>query len=62
MVSVTDRRTHARAKHHAGSVSRHAQQRVDERVRAIMARLDAVAQRRNAHSEPSLRAPRASRS
>ena len=33
MTSVIERRKHARSKHPAGSVSRHAQQRVDERVR-----------------------------
>ena len=46
MVSVTERRKHARSKHPAGSVSRHAQQRVDERVRDVMARSDAAAARR----------------
>lgn len=50
MVSVMERRKHARAKHPAGSVSRHAQQRVDERVRDVMARRDAAAaQRRDSH-------------
>ena len=38
MVSVMERRKHVRPKHPAGSVSRHAQQRVDERVRDVMAR------------------------
>jgi hypothetical protein len=43
---------HARSKHPMGSVSRHAQQRVDERVMDIMARRDAaVAQRRDSHSD-----------
>ena len=46
MVSVTERRKHARSKHPAGSVSRHAQQRVDERVRDVMARRDAAAAQR----------------
>ena len=51
MVSVRERRKHARSKHPAGSVSRHAQQRVDERVRDVMARRDAAAaQRRDSHS------------
>ena len=50
MVSVIERRKHARSKHSAGSVSRHAQQRLDERVRDVMARRDAAAaQRRDAH-------------
>ena len=50
MVSVMERRKHARSKHSAGSVSRHAQQRLDERVRDVMARRDAAAaQRRDAH-------------
>ena len=50
MVSVMERRKHARSKHPAGSVSRHAQQRVDERVRDVMARRDAAAaQRRDSH-------------
>ena len=43
MVSVMERRKHARSKHPAGSVSRHAQRRVDERVIGIMARSDAAA-------------------
>ena len=52
MVSVMERRKHARAKHPAGSVSRHAQQRVDERVRDVMARRDAAAaQRRDSHAD-----------
>ena len=50
MASVMERRMHARSKHPAGSVSRHAQQRVDERVMDIMARRDAAAQRRDSHS------------
>ena len=50
MVSVTERRKHARSKHPAGGVSRQAQQRVDERVRELMARRDAAAQRRDSHS------------
>ena len=52
MASVTERRSHARSKHPAGSVSRQAQQRVNERVREIMARRDAAAaQRRDSHSD-----------
>ena len=46
MVSVRERRKHARSKHPAGSVSRQAQQRVDQRVRDIMARRDAAAAQR----------------
>jgi hypothetical protein len=49
MASVMDRRKRARSKHPAGSVSRFAQQRVNERVRDVMARRDA-AQRRESHS------------
>ena len=49
MVSVRERRKHARSKHPAGSVSRYAQQRVDERVRSVMARREAAAAR---HREP----------
>ena len=49
MVSVMERRKHARSKHPAGNVSRQAQQRVDARVREVMARRDAAAtQRRGA--------------
>jgi hypothetical protein len=52
MVSVTERRKYARSKHPAGSVSRHAQQRVDERVKEMMARRDAAAaQRHDSHSD-----------
>jgi len=50
MVSVIERRKLARSKGPAGSVSRHAQQRVDERV-SVMARRDAVAQRRDSHAD-----------
>ena len=51
MVSVKERRKHARSKHPAGSVSRQAQQRVDQRVREVMARRDAAAaRRRESHS------------
>jgi hypothetical protein len=47
----SDRRKRARSQHPAGSVSRHAQKRVDERVMDIMARRDAAAaQRRDSHS------------
>jgi hypothetical protein len=52
MGSVTERRKHARSRHPAGSVSREAQQRVNERVRDVMARGDAApAQRRDSHSD-----------
>jgi hypothetical protein len=51
MVSDMDRRKRARSKHPPGSVSRQAQQRVDERVMDIMARRDAAAQRRDSHSD-----------
>ena len=50
MVSVRERRKHARSKDPAGNVSRQAQQRVDERVRDVMARRDA-AQQRDSHSD-----------
>ena len=43
MVSVRERRKHARSVHLKGTVSRHAQQRVDERVRDVMERHDAAA-------------------
>jgi hypothetical protein len=54
MASVIERRKHARSKHPAGSVSRHAQQRVDERVMDVMARRDAAAaaaERRDSHAD-----------
>ena len=52
MASVIERRKRARSKQPAGSVSRHAQQRVDERVMDVMARRDAAAaQRRDSHSD-----------
>jgi hypothetical protein len=52
MVSVIERRKHARPKDPAGKVSRHAQRRVDERVRDVMARRDAAAaQRRESPSD-----------
>jgi hypothetical protein len=52
MVSVIERRKRARSKQPAGSVSRHAQQRVDERVMEVMARRDAAAaQRRDSRSD-----------
>lgn len=57
MASAMERRKHARSKHPAGSVSRHAQQRVDARVRDVMARRDA-AQRRDSHSDQPSPAPR----
>jgi len=50
MASAIERRKHARSKHPAGSVS-HAEQRVDERVRDVMARRDAAAQRRDSHAD-----------
>jgi hypothetical protein len=53
MVSVRERRKHARSKDPAGNVSRHAQRRVDERVRDVMARRDA-AQQRDSHSDQPL--------
>jgi hypothetical protein len=52
MASVIERRKRARSKQPAGSVSRQAQQRVDERVMDVMARRDAAAaQRRDSHSD-----------
>jgi hypothetical protein len=63
MVSVIERRKHARSKHPAGSVSRQAQQRVDERVKDVMARCDAAtAQRRDSHADQPLRARRSATS
>jgi hypothetical protein len=63
MVSVTERRKHARSKHPAGSVSRHAQQRVDERVRHVMARRDAAAaQRPDSHADQPFPARRSATS
>jgi hypothetical protein len=58
MVSVMDRRQHVRSKDPAGSVSRHAQRRVDARVKDIMAGRDA--QRRDADSDQPAPAPRLS--
>ena len=59
MVSDMERRKRARSRHPAGSVSRDAQQRVDERVRDIMARRDAAAaQRRDSHSDQPFPAQR----
>ena len=49
MISVTERRKHARSKQQTGSVSRYAQQRVDQRVMDVMARHDA--QRCESHSD-----------
>jgi len=52
MAAFIERRKQARSKHPAGSVSRHAQRRVDDRVRKMMARRDAAAaQRRDSHSD-----------
>jgi hypothetical protein len=63
MTFVIERRKHARTKHPAGSVSRHAQQRVDERVRDVMARRDAAAaQRRDSHSDQPFPARRSATS
>jgi hypothetical protein len=60
MVSVMERRKHARSKDSGGRVSRHAQRRVDERVRDVMARRDAAAaQRRDSHTGSS--SPRGAR-
>ena len=61
MVSVRERRKHARSKHPKGSVSRHAQQRVDERVRDVMARRDAAATSDATHTQVSP-SPRSARS
>jgi hypothetical protein len=59
MVSDMERRKQARSKHPAGSVSRHAQQRVDDRVMDIMARREAAAaQRRDSHSDQAFPARR----
>ena len=58
MVSVIARRKRARSKDPAGSVSRHAQQRVDERVRDVMARRDGAAQRRDSHADQPVPARR----
>ena len=58
MVSVIERRKFARSKDPAGTVSRHAQRRVDERVRDVMARRDAAAQRRDAHADQPVPARR----
>ena len=60
MVSVIERRKLARSKDPAGTVSRYAQQRVDERVRDVMARRDAATQRRDSHADqpgPARRLP-----
>jgi hypothetical protein len=45
MASDRERRKHARSPQTVGSVSRHAQQRVDKRVREIISRRDAAARR-----------------
>ena len=58
MASVMERRMHARSKHPAGSVSRHAQQRVDERVRDVMARRGVPAASSDAIHEQISRSPR----
>ena len=58
MVSVIERRKLARSKDPAGTVSRHAQRRVDERVRDVMARCDAAAQRRDSLADQPVPARR----
>jgi hypothetical protein len=59
MVSVTERRKRARPKQPAGSVSRHAQQRVDARVLEVIARRDAAAAPpRDPHSDQAFPARR----
>jgi hypothetical protein len=59
MVSVMERRKRARPKDPAGRVSRHAQRRVDERVRDVMARRDtAAAHRRDSHADQPVPARR----
>jgi hypothetical protein len=59
MASDTERRKRARSKQPAGVVSRHAQQRVDERVLEVMARRDAAAaQRRDSLSDQPFTARR----
>ncbi len=56
MASVIERRKHARSKHPKGSVSRHAQRRVDERVRDVMARrAAAAAEQRASHADRASR-------
>jgi hypothetical protein len=56
MVSVMERREYARSKDPAGGVSRHAQRRVDERVRDVMARrAAAAAQQRASHADRASR-------
>jgi hypothetical protein len=52
MASVIERRKHARSKQPAGSVSRQAQQRVDERVMDVMARRDAASGRNSYSDQP----------
>jgi hypothetical protein len=56
MVSVVERRKHARSKQPAGRVSHYAQQRVDQRVMDVMARHDA--QRREGPSDQVMPARR----
>jgi len=54
MAILIERRKRARSTQPAGSVSRHAQQRVDKRVMEVMARRDAdaaAAQRRDVLSD-----------
>lgn len=58
-MGFTERRKHARSNHGAGNVSRHAQQRVDERVMEVMARRDAARrERRDSHSDQPFPTPR----
>ena len=59
--SGPERRKHARSKQPLGTVSRYAQQRVDERVMEIMSRRDA-AERRDSRSAHTLAAPATRRS
>jgi hypothetical protein len=52
-LSGRERRKHARPRRKVGEVSRHAQQRVSERVREIMSRRD-DAERRDSPSDQEL--------
>ena len=58
--SGQERRRQPRPERTGGNVSRHAQQRVDVRVMAIMSRRDAAA-RRDSHSHQPLMRPITSR-
>ena len=59
--SGPERRKHARSRQPVGTVSRYAQQRVDERVIEIMSRRDA-AERRDSRSDHTSAAPATRRS